>query len=221
MSVRPSLLAASGASVALLAAATLGVAAPVGATALLPLAQGHVDVVDVAYEDGQLEIGVHDESVTPDVERDPADVVFVVKREARITVPADPAYRFLGTPGVSKVWVLPEIQDEALLWPGLSAEEIEPGTFVGDSVRLTATAFSGPDGLSVFTSGPNGEPVLIGDSEDRRPDVVDLPAGDHQHANWAFEKAGTYRVTVVASATRLDGVRVKSTPAVLTFKVQS
>ncbi len=194
---------------------------PAQAAALVQISQGHVDAVDVGYEDGALGISIHDESVTPDVERDPADVVLVVKKEAKWTVPSDPAFAFLGIPG-STVWLLPEIQDENLLWPGLSAEEIESGVFVDDAVQLTATKFSGPDGMSVFTNGPSGEPVIIADSEDSLPDVHALPTGFHVHGNWAFEKAGTYKVTVVASG-RLasSNQKITSTPAVITFKVKN
>ncbi|MBT0774035.1 choice-of-anchor M domain-containing protein [Kineosporia sp. J2-2] len=209
-----------------LAAATLTAAAvlaggPAQAAATVQISQGHVDAVDVAYEDGELGITIHDESVTPDVERDPADVVLVVKKEAKWTVPDDPAFAFLGAPG-TKVWLLPEIQDENLLWPGLSAEEIESGVFVGDSIRLEATKFSGPDGLSLFTNGPSGEPQIIADSEDGLPDVYDLPAGFHVHENWAFEKAGTYKITVRASGQLASTNEViRSAPAVITFKVKN
>lgn len=207
------------AGAALLLALTSGASAEASSKVLI--SQGHVDAVDVGYENGKLEITVHDESVTPDIERDPADVVLVAKKESQITVPDDPAFAFLGTPGVSKVWLLPEIQDENLLWPGLSTEELEPGIFRGDSVRIRAVAFQGPHGASLFTNGPSGEPQILADSEDSKPDFLDLPVGLHQHANWAFEKAGTYKITVVATATLANGRRLSSDPAVITFKAQS
>ncbi|HEY8943025.1 MAG TPA: hypothetical protein VIM73_02135, partial [Polyangiaceae bacterium] len=54
---------------------------------------GHVDVVDLAYEDEELEIHIHDESVDPDVERDPAQTLLVVKASAKVQVP-DSRYSF-------------------------------------------------------------------------------------------------------------------------------
>lgn len=208
--------------VATTAAITTGVLAfslPAEASAVTVISQGHVDAVDVAYEDGELGITIHDESVEPDVERDPADVVLVAKPQARTTVPDDPAYAFLGSPGAA-VWVLPETQDPDLLWPGLSGEEIEPGVFVDDSVRIRFKQVWGPDGMSLFTTDPVGTPSVLIDSEDGLPDVVTLPAGLHQHANWAFEKAGVYRLRVDATA-RLaaTGATVTSAPAWITFAV--
>ncbi|HWS31327.1 MAG TPA: hypothetical protein VN408_01145, partial [Actinoplanes sp.] len=80
----------------ILAATLLGTAVPAQAAPAVVLSSGHVDVVDIAVEDGTLEIGVHDETVDPDVEREVDDVVFLVKQSAKTTVPADPAFGFLG-----------------------------------------------------------------------------------------------------------------------------
>ncbi|MGL5828300.1 MAG: choice-of-anchor M domain-containing protein, partial [Angustibacter sp.] len=119
-----------------------------------------------------------------------------------------------------KVWVLPEIQDPTLLWPGLAADEVPTGTFANDAISLNFSSFTGPDGVSIFSNGPSGEPQVLVDSEDSLPDVVTLAAGSHSHANWAFEKAGTYQITVTASGVLAStGQSVTSDPAVLTFKV--
>lgn len=212
--VRTSLLVAGTAALVL-------TGGPAQADALVEISQGHVDAVDVGYEDGELEISVHDESVEPDVERDPADVLLVATSQAQWSVPDDPAFSFLGDPG-DTVWLLPEIQDENLLWPGLSAEEVESGVFVDDTITLKMKKFTGPAGMSLFTNGPNGEPVLIADSEDSVADSYDLPAGFHVHENWAFEAAGTYTMTVVACAElESTGKKIRSEPAVITFEARS
>ncbi|MFJ8580972.1 choice-of-anchor M domain-containing protein [Micromonospora sp. NPDC093277] len=184
------------------------------------LSQGHVDAVDVAFEDGQFAISVHDETVHPDVERDPADVVFVAKPQAAATVPDDARYAFLGRPGAT-VHILPEVQDENLLWAGLATEELEAGVFAGDIVQIRFTRVIGPDGFSLFTTDPVGAPNVLVDSEDGLPDVVTRPVGSHMHANWAFEKPGTYRIRVdVTGKLAATGKRVTSTPVWLTFQVQ-
>ncbi|MGL5857892.1 MAG: choice-of-anchor M domain-containing protein [Angustibacter sp.] len=203
-----------------LSAAALALSPSAQAASLVSISQGHIDAIDVGFEGGELEISIHDQTVTPDVERDPADVVMVVKRAAKWSVPSDPAFAFLGRPG-TKVWLLPEIQDSNLLWPGIAAEEIAAGALVDDTVRIEATRFSGPDGVSLFTNGPSGEPQVIADSEDNQPDRLDMPVGQHVHANWAFEKAGTYRITVQATGRLAStGQTIRSAPAVLTFQVQ-
>ncbi|WP_422771322.1 choice-of-anchor M domain-containing protein [Plantactinospora sp. WMMC1484] len=217
--MRTRMTALTGITAAITAGLLVG-AVPAQA-AVVKLSQGHVDAVDVAFEDGEFEISVHDETVDPDVERDPADVIFVAKPEAAVTVPDDPAYAFLGAPGAT-VHILPEVQDENLLWAGLATEELESGVFVGDSVRIRFTRVNGPDGFSIFVSDPVGAPNVLVDSEDGLPDVITRPVGDHMHLNWAFERAGTYRIKVdVTGRLAATGERVTSDPVWLTFKVKS
>lgn len=208
MRLRPALLIPA----VLTAALTAGVT-PASAAPLVVLDQGHVDVVDVEYADGELELHVHDETVDPAVERDPADVLFGVRSGARTTVPADPAYAFLGDAG-DDVWVLPETQDPELLWPGLSTEEVT----AGDAVDLRLLAVRGPGAVSVFTHDPFGAPEVLLDSGNGLPDQLTLPVGTHTHANWAFTAAGTYRLVVRATVT-IDGATVSSDPVTLTFCV--
>jgi surface-anchored protein len=202
----------------LVVAALVAGAVPATATPVVVISQGHIDAVDVHYEDGGLELHVHDESVDPPVERDPADVVLRVLPGAETTVPDDPAYRFLGTAG-APVWILPQAEDPALLWPGLSTEELTAGTFTGDKVTLTLRWVRGPGALSMFTTDAVGAPTVLANSGDGTPDRLALTTGGHQHANWGFTRAGTYRATFQASATLVDGTRVTSDPAVYTFQV--
>ena len=209
-----------------LAVAMLGTAVPAqahparAATAPVVLSAGHVDAVDIEYEDGALEIGVHDETVEPDVEREPGDVVFLVKSAARTTVPADPAYGFLGAAG-TPVWILPEVENEELLWPGLSAEEVEAGVFAGDTVTLKVEKVTGSGRFAIFTENAVGTPQVLADSADGLPDAITLNTGAHRHVSWAFQKAGVYCVKVRATAKLAgSGATVSSEPAVYTFAVQ-
>lgn len=192
-------------------------AAPATAAPLATLDTGHVDVFGVAFEDGAFHLHVHDE--TTDTEYAPSEALLVAKPEARTTVPADPAYSFLGAPG-APVWVLPQVRDETLLWPGIAAEEVEPGVFVDGSLRLKVTHVYGPDDFSIFTTDAVGTPTVLVDSGNGLPDSIDLSPGGHQHANWAFEAAGCYSITVRAVGTlAATGARVVSAPATYQFKV--
>lgn len=218
-----------GAVVVTAAAACLfAVGAPAQAIPLPPLpplpfvvlSQGHVDPVDVGFEDGRLKISYHDATVEPDVERNPATVISVVQPQARTQVPDDPAFAFLGAPGAD-VWVLPEVENPELLFPGIATEELESGVFVNDTVTVRFKAVLGPDGVSLFTTGAGGEPNILVDSEDGLPDNVVQPVGTHAHQNWAFEAPGIYFIIVDATATlAATGQQLTSAPAVLTFVVQ-
>jgi surface-anchored protein len=202
-----------------LVAALLGGGLPAQASPIVVLSSGHVDVVDVAYEDGALEIGLHDETVEPDVERDADDVVLLVKNAAKTTVPADPAYGFLGTAG-KPTWILPEIQNEELLWPGIATEEIEAGVFAGDTVTLNVEKVTGAGRLAIFTEDALGAPDVLVNSADGLPDAVGLATGTHLHSSWAFSKAGVYLVKVRATGTLADGTTVTSDPATYKIVVQ-
>ncbi|GAA3781863.1 hypothetical protein GCM10022225_82840 [Plantactinospora mayteni] len=209
-----------GAIAAAVVVSAMPAQAQVATASRVVLAAGHVDVVDVEYEDGALEIGVHDETVEPGVEREPDDVLFKVKREAQTTVPADPAFGFLGAAGVP-VWILPEAQNESLLWPGLSTEELEAGVFSGDTVTLTLVRVVGPGQLAVFTEDAVGQPNVLVDSGDGTPDAIGLSVGDHLHANWAFDQPGTYTVKVKATARLVaSGQRISSETVNLRFAVK-
>ncbi|CAM3362213.1 choice-of-anchor M domain-containing protein [Kibdelosporangium persicum] len=194
---------------------TVGIGVPAQAATLVPLDKGHIDVVDVEYADGEFELHVHHE----EQEYDPADVLLRVPAAAKATVPDDPAYAFLGAPGKS-VWILPQAEDPELLFAGLSSEELEAGVFTGDQVTLKLCAVSGPGKVSVFTTDAVGAPGVVFNSRDGLPDATALTVGGHQHANWTFSAAGTYRFTFVATA-RLaaDNSVVTSAPTTVTFRV--
>jgi surface-anchored protein len=189
------LIVAAGA----LLGALVATAAPAQAHSQVVISQGHVDVIGVAYEDGELNLHIHDESVDPGVEREPQDVKFQVLPEAETTVPADPAYGFLGDAG-DPVWILPQVQNPALVWPGFGTEEIEAGVFQNDTVKVTFAYVAGPGVVAIYTEDAFGLPAdVLVDSGDGSPDTVTLPAGDHLHANWAFAAPGHYWLLVTAT----------------------
>lgn len=207
------------AAVTTAAAATMLVlgAAPAGAATPVVLSAGHVDVVDVEYEAGALEIVVHDEE--NDVEYETSDVLLRALRGAKTTVPSDPAYAFLGAPG-SAVWILPQIQDPALLWAGLSTEEIGTGVLTNNAVTLKLKRVCGPGKVSVFGTSPFGAPSVIYNSGDGLPDSRVLTAGAHEHYNWGFTKSGRYTLTFEATAkVAATGRTVTSGPVDVAFDV--
>ncbi|WP_162906983.1 choice-of-anchor M domain-containing protein [Allorhizocola rhizosphaerae] len=205
--------------VALGTAATIAVGAAPAQAAPVVLNQGHADVIGVAYEDGQLHVHVHDETVEPGVEREPCDVIIEVKSSAQLAVPDDPAYAFLGAPG-APVWILPQVEDPNLLFAGIGTEEIEPGALVGDSVRIKLAGVYGPGHFSLFTTDEVGAPTVLLNSRNGLPDSFTVAAGTHMHANWAFTKSGSYYLVFVVTARDANTNKVVSSgPVVYRFNV--
>ncbi|MET7277198.1 choice-of-anchor M domain-containing protein [Kribbella sp. NPDC005582] len=199
--------------------ALTAVAVPATATPSVVLDQGHVDVVGIAWEDNAFNVHVHDEET--DTEYSPAEVQLVAKPGSQIAVPDDAAYSFLGTPG-SPAWVLPQVQDADLLWPGIGAEEIGPGVFTNDSLKVVLVGVTGPADFSIFTTDAFGTPTRLADSGNGLPDTISTTAGGHLHANWAFEAAGTYKVKFkVCGTLAATGKTVSSAIATYTFTVQA
>lgn len=192
---------------------------PAQAAERVVLSSGHVDVLDIAYEDGELEVLVHDETVEPGVEREPDEVLFHVKPAAETTVPAAPQFGFLGDPG-DPVWILPQDNDPELLFAGLAAEEVDPGVFRNDTLRIWLVDVCGPADVSMFTVDELDQVDILADSGDGLPDVTSIEAGVHQHLNWAFEAEGDYTLTfVVTGRLAANGQRVTSGPIRTVFHV--
>ncbi|RMB82470.1 choice-of-anchor M domain-containing protein [Streptomyces shenzhenensis] len=201
-------------------AGTLIAGAPVQAADQVVLSKGHVDVIGVGYVDGELELAVHDGSSGVEVEYAPEDVRLQALPAAETTVPSDPAYAFLGKAG-SPVWVLPEAQNPDLLWAGFGAEELASGVLQNDTVDVKFLSLQGPGKLAVYTDDVFGSPeTILVNSGDGLPDTVTLHAGDHSHANWAFTRAGTYKIRVkLCGHLAADGQSVHSRTATYTFNV--
>ncbi len=195
-------------------------------TALLPLLggtanaqsrldSGHADI-GIAYENGAFDLHVHDE--TNDIEYAPPSgengAVLVVGASAQGMVPSAPGFEFLGTSG-DPVWILPKNQDAGLLFLGIGAEELEPGTFVGDSIHLTLRGLQGPGSLAVYDVDAFGTPTVAMSSHDgiSANDWVEVIAGSHAHLNWAFSAPGRYTVEFTASGTLSDGGQFIESPS--------
>ncbi len=206
---------AAAAVCGVLIALTAGSAVPALAEDPLVYEAGHLDILDAGLEDGALDLLVHDEDI--DEEFEPADVLLVVKGAAKTTVPAGGAYSFLGASG-SPVWILPQVQDPAILWPGIATEEVPEGAVDGDAVTFRLISMAGPGRLAIYSSDPFGNPTVLLNTGDAAPDTMTFPVGTHAHANWAFTAAGAYTFTFRAEVT-IGGQLLASEPKVYTIRV--
>jgi len=183
------------------------------------LADGHMDL-RVDFTNGAFAAFV-DADGLPDL---PPDTTLIRGNSLlRATVPANPAFAFLGTSG-APVWVFPQSNTPGLPYIGLSAEQIGPGVLQNNRVKLTLTAVNGPPGggFTLFQVDAFGSPILRLSSLDGLDPVADsllLSTCLHDHYNWAFTQAGEYTLTFLASGTLNSGGSVTSAPIVLRFAV--
>ncbi|TWJ25255.1 choice-of-anchor M domain-containing protein [Micromonospora endolithica] len=196
------------------------VLAPAAASAAekVVLSKGHTDAVDVHFSDGKLSLKVNDDTVSPAVKRDPADVTFQVLPEAAMAVPDDPRFAFLGPAG-SQVWLLPMTQDPDLLWPGWNTTTLKTGVFEGNKVRLSLVGVQGPGNVTLFTQDSFGGPIIKFRSDDGLPDAIDVQVPTHAHSNWAFSALGSYTLKFQADATLANGTTVSTGPVDYSFVV--
>jgi len=215
--VRARPLAVAATAAAMLAGLAV-FATPAAAADRAILSRGHTDAVDVRYENGGLSLKVNDDTVSPSVTREPSDVILQASPASAVEVPDHPDYRFLGPAGTT-IWLLPQVQDPDLLWPGWNTTRLQRGVFRGDTVRLSLVDVEGPGDVWVFMSDALGLPLHKFRTDDGLPDALDVPVHTHAHANWAFGATGTYTLTFQADATLADGTALSSGPVDYTFVV--
>jgi surface-anchored protein len=185
------------------------------------LTTGHTDVgifygAEEPGEPSEWDLHVHSEET--DTEYAAEEVILGVKDEALTNRPVDPAFNFIGVGAGQSYYRLPQTENSDLLFLGLGAEEIEPGTFAsyfesdprinasGAYIRLqvvSVTNLAGgaaPGIFSVWQSDVDGPNVFVSsfDGLDSNDTLFAL-SGSHAHYNWGFSAAGDYVVTVRAT----------------------
>jgi surface-anchored protein len=174
------------------------------------LSAGHVDAVAPYYEDGALAIKVEDDTGETAVVRDPSEVVLHAKTPAsEAAVPALEDFAFLGQAG-DPVWILPQLQNEEILWAGFSSESIPLGAFAGDELTWTVTDVDGPGHAFLYVEDWLGLPVHRFRSDEPLPQSVTMRTDTHDHFNWAFTAPGRYTLTFKIAGTPVGGGEISS-----------
>jgi surface-anchored protein len=198
------------------------------------LTNEHADI-GIGYAGGVWNLHVHDED--NDLEFDPADVLLFVAPEARTSRPAGSAFDFIGVGAGENYWRLPQTQNPSLLFLGVSAGEVAPGTFgsynpfdesggrvsgSGPWLRLDLLGISGPGHFSVWQSTDTGPLVFMSSFQNGvdGSDSLWIPDGSHAHFNYGFTGAGLYDITFKASGL-IGGQRVESGPVTYRFGVET
>ena len=187
---------------------------------------GHADVLEVAVAGNSVVLQIKDDSNIPEpgtVFRDPTETVLHAKpgpgpTGSELAVPASPAFSFLGDPG-DPVWILPEVQNTNLLWPGLSTERIAGGVLQGNQVQVHLDAVTGPGSFHLYNVSAFGAPVIRYTTDEPFPQTITTSNNTHAHYSWAFTAAGRHTLTFRATATLANGTQVTSGPVDYTFVV--
>ncbi|MDN3024412.1 choice-of-anchor M domain-containing protein [Streptomyces sp. S.PB5] len=176
------------------------------------LDEGHIDFAARVVDD-RLQIHVKDGTVPGRTTwREPSSLVLKVNPAAKNTLPDNDAFSFLGRPGTD-VWLLDQVQQDGLLWPGWSTDNVGAGALKG-GVSFALTGVEGPGAYALYTyDAMSGADVLF-NSKDGVPDSFEVPANTHAHGGWAFTKEGTYRLTFRMSGKLADGTAVSDTETV-------
>lgn len=197
------------------------------------LSRGHLDAMEVTFDPATSKprLLVKDDTqlyADTTVFRSPGDVTIDIDDErAAFEVPADLGsdYAFLGEPG-DIVYLVPEVQDPELPWPGWSTERLQASTPPGitlasgpDAVELDVDV-TGPGNVHTFMSGPFGEVINhYVDTTDAEPDVIPVGTSNHVHTTWLFTEQGTYTITVTPTVKTAAGGRITGDASTYAFHV--
>lgn len=200
--------------IALLAAAILGAALhPLSAADKFIWTDGHGDL-GVSYVNGSWEWSAEEG-------RPVDDVIINLRDNARVTIPTNPSFAFLGNAG-EPIWIIPSVQQLGIPFMGANHELTPSGTFVNNRFDLRLSSVSGPGDFIMWTVSGAGTPTVLINSRDGIDDTdkANAPAPGHWHQNWGFTAPGTYRVGFTGSGVLANGGQtVTSDEAVYTFEV--
>ena len=181
---------------------------------------GELDL-EVAYEAGEFEIVLLDETAMREVE--PHDAILAAAPAALEPVPNDPNFAFLGSPG-QVIHILPQNEIDGILFLGIAGDELPMGEFTGDSVQLHLTRVNGPGNVFLYNVDGLGMPTVFFNSSDGIDvsDAFPVTVGGHSHQNWGFSQPGKYEVTLQVAATKAAGSQgVMSDPVTVVFDVRT
>ncbi|GAB2673476.1 choice-of-anchor M domain-containing protein [Kribbella swartbergensis] len=170
------------------------------------ISNGHVDL-GPRFVDGTWTVQVRDDTTEPAVWRELEDVVLQATNKAQVAVPNDPAYAFLGTPG-QKLWVIPQVQQDGVIWPGWNTQDREVATRVDREVTWRLDGVRGPGAFTLFLNSDFGKPAPVFDSRKPFPQETGIETNTHVHGNWTFDAEGAYSLDIAMTARLTDGQQV-------------
>ncbi|XVV07594.1 choice-of-anchor M domain-containing protein [Actinosynnema sp. CA-248983] len=92
--------------------------------------------------------------------------------------------------------MLPQVQDQRLVWPGWNTQDPSIAEVVGREVDWRLHGVTGPGRFELFLTGNFGTPETIFSSGRPYPQETGVEAGTHVHGNWVFTAPGAYSLDV-------------------------
>lgn len=181
------------------------------------ITRGHVDV-GPRLIDGKFVLLARDDSANPPVWRSTDDAVLRVVDASRIDVPNDDAYSFLGDMRGRKAYVIPQTQDQKVVWLGWNTQAPEIVKNFPRGAELVFTGHEGPGEAHMFIENGFEAPMSLYDSTKSEQQPVHMEANTHVHANWVFSEPGAQTISMEVCGTDAKGVK-HSYPTKLRFVI--
>lgn len=189
----------------------------------------HVDIGIDYTALGGWDLHIHDEDDL--LEYAPDEAILGVGWQAEQPRPAGAGFDFIGVSAGQPVWILPQIQDPALNFLGIGAEELDPDDLLqawdpdgagplasAKWLQIDLLSVTGPGHFSLWTN--SGSTVSFASADGiGSADRAFVLAGGHSHFNWTFTQPGTYAVELQVTSTLAGGGTSTSAPATYTFSV--
>lgn len=179
-------------------------------TGQVVLDDGHIDF-GPTLSTGEWIVQIHDDTGSPSYWRMPSDVVAQVHDAAKLTIPDNDAYSFLGLEPGADAWVIPQVRQDGVIWAGWNTQEPHVLDQLSTGTTLTILGVQGPGDVSVYLqSGNFGEPDPLCSTHEAFPQDSWIEVNTHTHANWVFSEPGVYLVEVQFSGELIDGTSVSA-----------
>ena len=168
--------------------------------------RGHVDI-GPRIVDGKFSLMARDDSANPPVWRNTDDTVLRVADASRIDVPNDDTYSFLGDMRGEKAYVIPQTQDQKVVWLGWNTQAPEIVKNFPRGADLVFTGHEGPGQAHMFIENGFDSPMPLYNSTKPGEQLVHMEANTHVHANWVFSDPGAQTISVDVRGTDDTGVK--------------
>ncbi|WP_435737986.1 choice-of-anchor M domain-containing protein [Cellulosimicrobium sp. PMB13] len=180
--------------------------------------QGHLDI-GPRFLDGTWTLQARDDRVVPAVWRAPEQTVLHVLDDAILPAPDSPDFAFLGVDPGAPLYVVPQVQNQDVVWIGWNTQDPEVTQRIDRGATLRLDGVEGPGAFHLFLQeGVTGPPNVLWSSDVDAPQDLWMEVNTHVHANWVFTEPGVYTFDVTVLADLADGSSVEDA-GVLRFAV--